>query len=227
MNLLKLPKHSEIITINLNVFMRRYILFIILPFLLYDCVWERYCSWDGSSYKRNEHKIKIDSAYLAKYGNEMAEKIMPFDSWIIDSIPYFYYSIEKKHSSIPIIPLFFTLECQRKKTKYAIELSLTNDKNQIISVDSVFYNIYDSLFMAKKSGTLIFEKNLFKKKWATSPLTYISSNSIDVRLKKEKTFESELKAYYTDINHQAKILSAKNIKLKYYSRNRIWCVLDI
>jgi len=157
----------------------------------------------------------------------MAEMRMPDDLWIIDSIPYIYFSLEKKHSYFPLIPLLLTLEFQRKMAKCSIDFSIWNDKKLILTVDSVYYQISDSLGVNRQYDTLIFGKDFFNRAYIYHPLSFSSLYSINLKIHKKESVFVELKIYYTNTNHQSKIISSKKTRMSYYYRNRLWCIVDV
>lgn len=206
----------------------RVILFL-FTILLSSCTLECYQSWSGSTYKPVEHKFHIDSVYLAKYGLTSANQrinIGTADSWIVDSIPFFHFSIEKKHSNIPIIPIFFVIDHQRKKAKSNLEVIVHNNKNLFQSLDSIYYCITDSSTSVRKAGKFIFGKDFFLNKYQYTP-TYQSSYLIEESFQKNDVIIGDFELFCTDTNSKMINFSVKKLKFKNFTRsNYFYTVFD-
>jgi len=118
---------------------------LFLTFFLGGCYTAHYSYYKGSTYVEDQHNFHVDSAYLALHGKEVVEnqiKMGNADSWIVDSTVYFSIYLYKEGSMLPIIPLLYSLEYEKKDAPYSIRVFVGNNKS-FQTLDSIHYTFYD------------------------------------------------------------------------------------
>ncbi len=171
-----------------------------------------YSYWSYNSYDPSLHTFEIDSAFVAKYGKEIVEsniKSGRVTGWIVDSIPDFYFSIERDDRTIPIIPLFYSVNFPKPKGLYHFRVEIDNNKIYQ-SLDSVSYTIYDSLETIYYNGGYNFNRdNLLVEDNIQTP--YI----IAIKLNKTDTIYGDIDLFFTGIDNKPVVKKIRRIKFNY------------
>jgi hypothetical protein len=157
---------------------------------------------------------------------EAAEQRIKFkiaNNWIVDSIPYFYFKIEKKYITIPIIPIFYWIEFQRRNALYKFRMEINNNKIYQ-SLDSVSYTIYDSFETVYYKGGYKYNINLTERVYAPN---FDTPNTINIKLNKTDIVYGDIELFFTDFNNKPVKQAIRKIKFEYDKRRFFMCIFDI
>jgi hypothetical protein len=194
---------------------------LLYPFIILNlssCTAIYYSNWRSSTYDPSQHTFHIDSASRAKYGKEIVEQRirLGIDEWIVDSIPYFYFNMEKKSKTIPIIPIFYRINFQKKNALYRLDASINNKIYQ--SFDSASYTIYDSLKIVYHKGSYKCNRDITTSKRSE---LLITPYTINIRLEKTDVVYGDIDLFFTDYNNRPVMHTIRRIRFK-YEKGRYW-----
>lgn len=193
---------------------KNFFLYALIFVVLSGCSTIYYSHWDCTTYDPSRHSFKIDSANLKKYGKEEVERSIRLgwaDGWIVDSIIYFKFYIEREKSTMPIIPIFYRVDYQKKNAKCNFQVSVGNNKIYR-SLDSVSYTIYDSLKTVYHKGGYNYNLNISKSRRHE---LFKTPYTINVQLKETDTVYGDIELFFTDYKNKRIINKIRKIKFKY------------
>lgn len=190
------------------------LLYVIIFGVLSSCSTVYYSYWNCTTYDPSNHTFKIDSAYLAKYGKKATDQLIRIkaaDHWIVDSMVYFSLYLEKEQSTMPIIPIFYRIEYQKKSSFYKLKIYIGNNKIYK-SLDSVSYTIYDSL------GTVCYTSRYNYNRIITESRKhelFETPYTINIKLKETDIIYGDMDLFFTDYNNKPVMQTIRRIKFKY------------
>jgi hypothetical protein len=193
---------------------RNIILYILVILVYSNCSTIYYSEWRCTTYDPSCHTFEIDSAYLDKYGMKAAEQCIKnrmADDWIVDSLIYFSFYLEKEKSTMPIIPIFYKVDYHKKNALYNFQLTIGNNKIYKL-LDSVSYVLYDSLETVNYKGGYNFNQDITKL-WSHEFLK--TSYTIDIQLKETDIIYGDIELFFTDYCNKHVMHEIRKIKFKH------------
>jgi hypothetical protein len=142
---------------------------------------------------------------------EQRIRIQTADDWIVDSIVYFYFNIEKEQTTIPIIPIFYRVDFQKSRALYNFKVLIGNNKIYK-TLDSVSYTIYDSLETVHYKGGYNYNRSITG---SGSHELFETPYKINVKLKETDIVYGDIDLFFTDYNNKPVIKTIRKIKFKY------------
>jgi len=205
----------------------KYIFLVFILLNLSSCyVTEWRSVWSYSSYNPSQHTFDIDTAFTAKYGEELVEKYIKsrivYGYKVVDSIPDFYFSIIQDDRTIPIIPLFYSVNFHKSNGLYKFRATINNNKIYQ-SFDSLNYTIYDSLETVYYKGAynVKIDNILVENKSYTELMPYFMPYTISIKLNKTDTIYGDIDLFFTDINNKPVVKKIRRIKFNYTEGRRL------